>query len=75
MAKPLHSAEIIQKLINEFGTQIKLGKAIGISQSTIAGWLRLEHGISELTALKIEKITNGKFRAVDLCPRLAELDK
>ena len=75
MAKPQHSAELIQKLIREFGTQIKLGQAIGISQSTITGWLRLEHGISELTALKIEKITEGKFRAVDLCPRLAELDK
>lgn len=30
--------------------------------------------VSTFYALKIEKLTNGKFRAVDSCPRLAELE-
>ncbi|OOR83900.1 transcriptional regulator [Moraxella canis] len=71
----MKKSAIIEKLISEFGSQTKLAKAIGVEQGTVTGWLYQKHGVKELNALKIEKITNGKFRAVDLCPRLAELDK
>ncbi len=64
----------ILELIQQFGGQIKLGKKVGVSQGTITGWLNQKHGISGTNAMKIEKLTNGKFRAIDLCPRLAEIE-
>lgn len=66
---------IIEKLIMEFGGQTKLAKKIGVKQGTITGWLHGKHGVNEINAIKIEQITNGKFKAVDLCPRLAEIEK
>ena len=66
---------IIANLIAEFGGQVKLAKKIGVEQGTITGWLNKKHGMRESNALKIEKITNGKFKAVDLCPRLAEIEQ
>lgn len=71
----MKKSQLIQNLIAEFGNQTKLAKAVGVEQGTVTGWLYQKHGVNELNALKIEKITEGKFRAVDLCPRLAELDK
>lgn len=66
---------VVKNLIANFGSQILLADALGLKQGTITGWLNNKHGISERNALKIEKLTNGKFRAVDLCPRLAELEQ
>lgn len=64
----------IKELISHFGSQGKTAKALGCSQATIFKWLHGQMGISSLYALKIEKLTQGKFRAVDLCPRLAEIE-
>lgn len=64
---------IIADVIAEFGGQVKLAKEVGVEQGTVTGWLNNKHGMRETNALKIEKLTNGKFRAVDLCPRLAEV--
>lgn len=66
---------IIISVIDHFGGQAKMADLIGIKQGGISNWLNNKNGISERNALKIEKLTNGKFRAVDLCPRLAELDQ
>lgn len=70
----MKKSALIEKLIAEFGSQTKLAKAVGVEQGTVTGWLYQKHGVNELNALKIEKITNGRFRAVELCPRLAELE-
>ncbi|TWV81530.1 Cro/CI family transcriptional regulator [Moraxella sp. VT-16-12] len=69
-------SKIIEDLIEHFGgTQENLATALKISQGTVTGWLNMKHGVSELNAQKIEKLTNGKFKAIDLCPRLAEIEK
>lgn len=65
---------IVQDLIKSFGSQTKLAEALNIKQGTVTGWLYKKHGISERNALKIEKMTGGKFKAVELCPRLAEIE-
>lgn len=68
-------SQTVKNLINYFGgTQEKLALAIQVKQGTITAWLNNKHGISEKNALKIEKLTNGEFKAVDLCPRLAEIE-
>lgn len=68
-------SKIIEKLIKHFGSQENLAFAVGVKQGTVTGWLNKKHGISERNAVIIEILTNGKFRATDLCPRLAELEK
>lgn len=67
--------KILLELIAEYGSQEKLARAIGVKQGTITGWIHGKHGINELNALRIEKMTNGRVRAIDLCPRLAEIEK
>ena len=65
----------IDQLIQHFGNQNTLAQKLGLSQGAVSQWRTDKSKISPENALKIEKITDGKFRAVDLCPRLAELDK
>lgn len=65
---------IIASVIDHFGGQAKMADLIGIGQGGISNWLNNKNGINERNALKIEKLTNGKFKAVDLCPRLKEID-
>lgn len=67
--------KVLLELIAEYGSQEKLARAIGVKQGTITGWIHGKHGINELNASRIEKITNGKVKAIDLCPRLAEIEK
>lgn len=67
--------EVLLELVAEYGSQEKLARAIGVKQGTITGWIHGKHGINELNALRIEKMTNGKVKAIDLCPRLAEIEK
>lgn len=64
----------IADLIAKFGGQVKLGEALKVSQGTVTGWLNMKHGINSINAQKIEKLTAGEFKAVDLCPRLAEIE-
>ena len=63
--------EQIKKIIAHFGGQSKAAKALGVSQPTVHGWLMGRHGISPLLALRIERLTGGRFPAVGLCPALA----
>ena len=68
----MQQRQTVKRLIEYFGTQVKFGQALGVKQGTVNGWLHGKHGISELNALKIEKLTHGKFKAYELCPKLAE---
>ena len=63
---------IIEQLIKHFGGQVKTASSLGVKQPTVSGWLRCDHGMSAVTALKAEKLTNGEFKAVELCPKLLE---
>lgn len=65
---------IYERLVNHFGGQIEAGKAIGVAQCTISGYLNNKWGMSEKTAIKTQKATNGLFKAVDFCPSLRDLD-
>lgn len=66
---------IVQDLIIFFGSQENLGKAVNVSQSAVSQWLNFKCGINERNSLKIEKITKGRFKAIELCPALAEIEK
>ncbi|WP_445360400.1 YdaS family helix-turn-helix protein [Microbulbifer sp. EKSA005] len=63
----------IKKLIEHFGSQKAAAKALRISQPTISNLLNGNHGASAVLALRAEQVAGGVVRAVDLCPKLAEL--
>ncbi|WP_440590608.1 transcriptional regulator [Rheinheimera fenheensis] len=60
-------------LIAYFGGQSIAAEQLGVKQPTVSGWLNGKHGMSPKTALKAERLTDGKFKAADLCPDLAEV--
>lgn len=66
---------LIDDVIKEFGGQENLAKSLGIKQGAVSQWLNSRTNMRERYALKIEKLTSGKFKAVDLCPRLAEIEQ
>jgi DNA-binding transcriptional regulator YdaS (Cro superfamily) len=53
--------ENLKKVISHFGNQTKLAKHLNISRQTVNNWLHGRENMSLLYALKIEKLTKGKF--------------
>ena len=66
--------EIYQKLVDYFGTQAKTANKLKVKQPSVSAWVIGKTQMSAVTAKRAEKLTNGKFRAIDLCPRLAEIE-
>lgn len=66
---------IYKQVVEHYGTQQKMADAIGCSQTLVWRWLNGRAKMPTHFALKVEKLTNGKFKAVDLCPRLAEIEQ
>jgi DNA-binding transcriptional regulator YdaS (Cro superfamily) len=65
--------DIFDRLVKHFGTQDRVAEALAVSQATVSGWVRGEHGMSAITAMRAEQITSGAFPAVELCPALKRL--
>jgi len=58
----------IQDLIDYFGgTEKALAEAIGVSQPTVHAWKTGKHGVSLEKALRIERLTNGRFPVESFC--------
>jgi DNA-binding transcriptional regulator YdaS (Cro superfamily) len=57
------------------GEQKKLAEAIGISPIYLNAVLRGRRGSSIPLALKIEELSKGKYKAVDLRPDLKDIVK
>ena len=62
------------QLVVHFGGQQKTADALGCTQPSVSAWLQGKANMSAPLALKAERITKGEFKAVDLCPALAELE-
>lgn len=56
-----------------FRTQQEMADEFGCSQPLVYKWLSGKQLMTAHFAMKAEKITNGKFKAVDLCPKLENL--
>lgn len=65
--------EIYQNLIAHFGGQKNTAMAIGVEQPTISGYLNGRWKMPPIVAIRAEKATNGKFKAIELCPSLKEI--
>lgn len=69
----MHTKDQIESLIKHFGgTETSCASALGFSQPTVNHWRRLKHGISPRAAMQIERVSKGAFKAIALCPELAE---
>lgn len=64
---------IYQNLVEHFGGQDAAAKALEVSQSNISGYISGRWNMSAKVAIQAEKATNGKFKAIELCPALKEL--
>lgn len=63
------SAELIQQAIDCFGSQKEAANAFGITQPTLNHSLSVGI-VSAEVALRIQKATKGKIKAIDLRPSL-----
>jgi transcriptional repressor of cell division inhibition gene dicB len=59
-------------LIEHFGSQVKTAEALKVKQPTVSAWLHNTHGVSAGVALRLQRITYGRFLAVDYCAQLKE---
>ncbi len=57
--------EYFEELINHFGNQAKLAKALNVTRQAITLW-KMADTIPPAQAVEIERLTDGKFKAVDL---------
>ena len=64
----------IDQLINHFGNVAKTARALEISVTAVGYWKKGKNGVALKTAIKAEKLTGGKIKAVDLCPDLQGLN-
>lgn len=64
---------LIKKLVDHFGDQVQAAKALGVSQPAVSQWLSGSTRISPKIATRAEKVTQGEFKAAELCPDLKDL--
>lgn len=69
---PDPSKNIYQLLVEYFGGQENTAKALNVKQPAVSCWVRRTKNMSERVAIRAEKATEGKFKAIDLCPALKE---
>lgn len=55
---------MLDELFLYFGNQSNLARRLGISPAAITQWI--VDGVPPARAIEIEKMTSGKFKAVDL---------
>ena len=55
---------MFEKLISHFGSHANLARALGVTRVAVTLWGT--EGIPAGRAIQIERITGGKFKAVDI---------
>lgn len=68
----MNSNNPYEALVSHFGNQHKTAEALGCSQPGVWKWVKGKSNMSAAFALKAERLTNGEFKASDLCPALAD---
>jgi DNA-binding transcriptional regulator YdaS (Cro superfamily) len=63
---------IYKSLVEHFGGQVKAAKALKLTQPNMSALINGRWGMSPIVAIRAERVTNGEFKAVDLCPSLRD---
>lgn len=58
--------KIIDAVVNYFGNQSAMARTLGVSRASVSYWIVTGH-IPASRAIQIEKVTEGEFKATDLC--------
>lgn len=66
--------EIYQALVEHFGSQSNTARELNVKQPSVNAWLVGKTKMGAVSAKRAEILTNGKFKASDLCPKLKELE-
>ena len=61
---------IYKELVDHFGGQQATARALKVKQPSVSAWTTGKCGMSAQVAILTQAKTNGKFKAVDLCPSL-----
>lgn len=64
-----------QALVEHFGSQKAAANALQVKQCTISGYVNGKWQMSEKVAARAQKVTDGKFKASDLCSSFKEIEK
>lgn len=56
--------EKLDEVVDYFGSQVKLADALGVTQGAVSQWMS-KGGLPAVRAVQIERLTDGKFKAVD----------
>jgi DNA-binding transcriptional regulator YdaS (Cro superfamily) len=57
--------QMLDEVVEWYGSQAAMARALGVERSAVAQWLA-KGELPALRALQIEKLSGGRFRAVDL---------
>lgn len=55
---------MLDEIFKHFGGQMVLAETLGVDKSAVTQWKK--DGVPAFRAVQIEKLTNGKFKAVDI---------
>jgi transcriptional repressor of cell division inhibition gene dicB len=55
---------LFEELINHFGSQREMARVLGVSEAAVSQWR--VRGVAFRQALRIEHLTKGAFKAVDI---------
>ena len=66
---------LYNRVVDHFGGQTPTAKALGIEQPSVNAWVKGKAKMSINSALKTEKETFGKFKAVDLSPAFRKINE
>jgi DNA-binding transcriptional regulator YdaS (Cro superfamily) len=63
-----------EDIIEHFGSQSQLARQLGIDRANVSMWIA-NKAIPSAHAINIERLTEGKFRAVDIMLALEDSDQ
>lgn len=63
---------MFEEILEHFGGVAKLARLLGVSQPAVSQWRH--NGISKSCAIKIERLSDGKFKAVNIIGQGASND-
>lgn len=64
--------KIYQELVDFFGGQTETAHKLSVSQPSVNAWIKEKTKMSPLVALRAERVTEGAFKAQDLCPSIKD---
>jgi len=62
---------ILNEIVEHFGSQSELARALGIDRANVSMWIA-NRTVPSVHAINIERLTKGKFRAVEIVLQLED---